>query len=633
MRPNIQDMTLTISKSLRQWVTPLVLTAPLALSVAAGLSACDQPKQDAFQSQGGITADPGGIMRGSVVYLGPRPKCEYVDKKPTRVIGRVILTLFQYGNPPPPQGRATSATNLLTISGEKLFTHDDCLPDGYNADPVEKITRSVPFVWPTIALADKAVDYQVRGFYDSDEDMNPFFSVKRLPTAGDVVGAALNDVTAPARGLLRVSFPAIEDAQNGFVRSGVTVALGNYVWSELPAFQLDDDHRSLNGQTPIVVKIDLMALAPDGPNTVRGIWNRTCPDAPANEGCGLSLQSLTESKVGKTFAEAGMSLDFDPARYAFFVEPVDIKTVNMGAPDVAIPDGIPDPHPLLGSSLGVRWSTPIVLFVRNAQTKAQAAIEAAAHVPGVTLVGSVLPDEVTTQRTFVGHINIAVPPLAVVDLDPTNSACRVPYAAPGNLTNTFEDRIAQCSDLPTGRYAVNVLHGVAGGARANEPDPAISTNGVRIDGGGPSGQAWSIPNELAEEVQVGKAYVLEDQGPDGMFIVHDPAPTKTGECKTAADPRMMVTREVVYRGICKAGEDPIVENAVGVDNLACLAQSCCDAISHLCRVQLCEVEKVNGLNVRTSPTKIVKTVKVGGIDRNIPDCVPFAMPDLCCGGK
>ncbi len=628
MKPKMQDLMLPLRRAASQ----LVLAAPLLLSAFSG-SGCQDPKQDDFQSKGGIAADPEGIMQGSVVYLGPRPKCEYADGKPTRVRGRVILTLFEYDNPPPPAGRATSALNLLAISGSKVFSLDDCLPDGDPTNPAEKITRSVPFEWPTIALNPvKSMEYQVRGFYDFDEDMNPFFSVKRLPTAGDIVGVALNDVTDPGKGLLRIQFPSREDAKNGFVRSGVTVALGSYVWTELPAFQLDPKHRALNAQSFIDPVIDFAVLRADVPATVRRVWNLTCSSASPPDTCGLSLQSLKESVVGDTFAEAGIELDFDPKRYAWFVEPVDIRTVNMGAPDTAVPDGLPDPHPLLGSSLGVAWSTPIVLFLRRATTTAQGKIEALAKLPSVTLVGSVLPDEVAIQRTFVGSMNIAVPPLAVVDLNPASTACRVPYAAPGNLTPTFEDRIAQCSDLPTGVFAINVLHGVAGGVRVNEPDATISENGVLIEGGGPSGQVWSVPNELAEPVQVGKDYVLQSQGGDGMFVVHDPEPTKTGNCKVAKDPAMQLAeRPVNYRGICKAGDEPINENPVGVDNVGCLPSLCCDAVRHLCDVPLCAFEKVNGLNVRTSPTKIVKEDKKNGY--NVPDCVPFAMPDLCCARK
>ncbi len=598
------------------------------LLVLSALWGCQAPKQDDFQSAGGIAANPEAILRGSVVYVGPPPRCEYDGKTATRVIGRAILTLFEYANPPPPEGRATSASNLLTISGSKLFSLADCLLAGQAVDETSKLTRSVPFEWPTIPLMPgKAMDYQVRGFYDYDEDMNPFFSVKRLPTAGDIAGAAVNDITDASKGLLRVSIPARERAKKGFIRSGITVALGNYIWTELPAFTLSPTHRKLSGEAKLVVEIDLSIAGPDAAKTVRGVFNLTCGSSNPTADCGLSLQSLQKAAVSKTFAEAGMQFDFDAKGYAFFLEPVDLTTVKKGAPDVARPDGVPDPHPLLGSSLGVPWTTPIVLFQRRTATPEARELEARAGIPGVALVGSPLPDETKTQRTFVGKLNLAVPPLAVVDLSPGRSACRVPYAAPGNVTNTFEDRVAQCSDLPTGRYAVNVLHGLAGGRRVNESDSAVSANGVLIEGARYAGQAWSIPNELGEPVQTGEGNELADQGQGGMFIVHDPHPDKTGNCKETLDPRMGVDRAIRYRGLCQASSERIFENSVGVDNLGCLDPTCCDSVVHLCDRPLCPVEKIDGVNVRTSPTKIVGTAK----NRlGIPNCIPFAMPDLCC---
>lgn len=607
MKSSMRNLIRPVSRA----VALLALGAPLL----SGLAGCDAPKQDDFQSQGGIAGDPEGVMRGSVVYLGPRPECDFEGDKPTRVRGRVILTLFQYDNPPPPQGRATSALNLLAISGDKLFAVDDCVAKDKKPDPTKTITRSVPFEWPTIKLLEDATDYQVRGFYDADEDMNPFFSVKRLPTQGDVVGGALVDVTAPQKGLARVSFPARKDALNGFVRPGVTVALGNYVWTELPAFQAGPK-RSLNAESPLEIEIDFAMRAPKVPETVRNVWELSQ----------FSLRSLKKSAVEKTFKEGGIQFDFTPENYAFYVQPVDIRTVKMGEADVAVADTQVDPHPLLGASLGVPWQTPIVLFIRRAATPEQTVFETQGGIPSVTLVGSVLPDETATKQTFVDSINIAVPPLAVVDLNPANSACRIPYAAPGNLTPTYEDRVAQCSDLPTGVFGINVLHGVAGGKRSVEKDETLSANGFTVAGGSLSGQAWSIPNELAEPVQVGDA-ALASQGLDGLFIVHDPSPNDTGDCKNASDPQLLLQeREIVYRGICKEGDEPILENAVGVDNVACLPSLCCDPIKHLCDVPLCPTIKVDGLTVRGSPTE----VKPNADGIKTPDCIPFKMPDLCC---
>src|SRR5512134_3849747 len=87
----------------------------LAALLGCGLGACTQPSQDDFRSEGGIAPDPVGVIEGSVVYVGPPPTCDMDGDDPTRVRGRVILTLFEYDNPPPPEGRARSAENLLVI--------------------------------------------------------------------------------------------------------------------------------------------------------------------------------------------------------------------------------------------------------------------------------------------------------------------------------------------------------------------------------------------------------------------------------------------------------------------------------------------------------------------------------------
>ena len=134
------------------------------------------------------------------------------------------------GCPPPPEGTATSSLNLLALAGDKLFTPADC----DRTEPT--LTRSVPFRWPRLPLyLGSERSYQVRGFYDRDDDFVPFFSVTRLPSGGDVIGAALNSASDPTQGFLRITLPALEAATNGHISRGITVALGSSVRSERPA--------------------------------------------------------------------------------------------------------------------------------------------------------------------------------------------------------------------------------------------------------------------------------------------------------------------------------------------------------------------------------------------------------------
>lgn len=603
-----------------------------ALLGASLLAGCpNHPVQDDFRSEGGISPDPTGAIEGSILYLGPRPTCEYEGGKAKRVRGRVIMTMFVYDNPPPPEGRATTAKNLFALAGDKLFELSDCLPEGAEPDLKDRIMRSVAFRWPQIELADAPVDYQIRGFYDYDEDMNPFFRVSNLPTAGDIAGAALASLEDRSKGLLRIGMPARNKARDGHVKTGVTVVLGNYVWTERPLFKLSEQNRQLSAEEPLPVAVSL-SLEPRVPETVTNIWELSC-DAPGTQDCGFALESFRESEDGPALKAAKLELDFDPLRYAFYVQDVDIKTIVPNGPDLNQPDGLPDPHPLLGATLPIPFSLPAVVMQRLPLNAEQGAIEAQARIPAVSLVGTLMPSEIATQRVFLDKMNVAIPPIAVVELDPNNPMCRVPYVPPGNRTPSYEDRLAYCHDMPTGEFGVSVLHGVSGGLPA-EVDESVSPTGIVIQGGGLSGQSWSIPNELGDPVQVGAENVLEHQGDSARFIVHDPHPDEMASCAEALD-EDDVMRPIKHRGLCQAGDSPLVESPgrygtlPGVDGIGCLAQACCDAVAHLCGVPLCEVVERGELKlkVRSGPTQITGIAPNGA---GIPNCVPFEIPTLCC---
>jgi hypothetical protein len=621
----------------------LLALSCLALPV---LPACDPPQQDKFKSEGGISPDPSGIIAGSILYVGPRPSCVTEDGT-RRVHGRVVLTLFPFDNPPPPEGRATTASNIMFLNPENMFTVADCVPEGRTPDPTEKITRAMDYSWPQIPLGtDKPIAYQIRSFYDSDEDMNPFFSVKNLPTAGDIAGLALKDVQNPSAGSLPIIMPPAAEAENGYKRQGVIVAIGNYVWMERPAFKVEETNRFLSSASVIAPAQNV-----DGSlnlkQTLEDMWGQTCARRGIPD-CGLRMQQLSEEETATVFKVGDVQLDFSPERYAFLTEPVDILTVNIGAPDEAKPDMKPDPHPLMGSNLGIPYYTPITILTRQAPPSTEnimAITEAAAGIPNVRLIGSPLMDEVAgvlkpTKRVVVGDLPIAVPSVAAVELDPLDTACRLPYLAPGNLTRAFESRMTYCSELPTGIYGFSAIQGVAGGQRVEEPNPDISDNGYVVDGARLSGQAWTLPNDLSVPLQVGKDNVLASQGREQLLVVYDPE-GEAKSCKTGSDPDMgFITRDINYRDICEPGENDKIENPAGavgegIDGEGCLPEHCCDGIMHLCNIELCELctEETCGAvgaderhPIRQGPTQIVR-VENG---KNIPNCVPFEMPSLCC---
>lgn len=597
---------------------------PAALLSAITAWGCDHVKQDKFSYQGGISPDATAVLEGTVAYIGPRPACKYdAERNEQRVVGRVFLTLFEYDNPPPPEGTATSAVNLLAISGSQLFSLSDCLPAGVQASESESLTRSVAFRWPGVTLhLSRAVDYQVRGFYDYDEDMLALFSVTRLPTAGDIVGAALNDVQDPSKGFLRIQLPKLEDAEDGVVKSAITVALGNATWTELPAFRLDEN-RKLAADSAFAPAIRVVngAITADGPGSLRIFRALTCASGGSDgTSCGLTLQRFGLDVLPQLQA-GGVQLEVnDPSSYAFYAEPVDVTTVVPLGGDHTGADGKVDPHPFLGSGLDVDWYTPMVIMQRFVSDAQQAAVEAAARIPAVLMVGSVLLDD-AGQPTKSSYLSapIAMAPVAAVELIANHSECRVPYFAPGTANLVTDDRVAHCGELPTGYYAVNVFGGIAGGTRSAASNyPVSSDSPVAIKGGLYSGQSWSVPNELADSDQVEPANVLPDQGIAGAFIVHDPSPGQA-----ACTPSSL-------RGICEAelqfGEDTRGE---GIDSPACLPRSCCEAILHLCGVPRCALTSRpadGNVVISESPTAVVGTAANGAA---IPNCIPFELPSQC----
>jgi hypothetical protein len=624
----------------------------LAVS-AASFVGCDNVAQDDFRSQGGISPDPTAVVTGTVLYKGPQPSCDYERGKPVRVRGRVALLLFQYDNPPPPQGRATSVENVMFVNGDSLFSLEDCAPADTPIDDRAELTRTTDFRWPQLELYADARAYQVRGFFDADENMNPFFSVTRLPTRGDVIGAAVDDAQAAVPVMTRLELPAFEAARDGYVKDNVLVTLGRVVRTERPAFRLGET-RSLSSESRLEIPVDAQKLQDelalclktpyacvDRAQLLGDMRDASCASAgQSGADCDLSLHALAEDEVATSFARAGLSPSFAPEDRAFFATPVDMKTVRSGAVDLPVPDGLADPHPLLGASANVPWYGPIVLMQRQALDADTLKRERAAAIPDVVLIGSVLLDETGAEpiaSAFADTVPFAVPAIAAVVLDPSRSDCRVPYVPPGNVTNAYETVFTQCSELPTGVYAVNVFAGVAGGARS---DDARSEVGFVYTGGQDSGQSWSLPNELADPVQVGDDAVLPHQGSRGLFVVHDPHPDATGDCEKASDPAAELLGsnalvEVEYRGLCTDDEPALYEAGPGVDAAGCLPAGCCDAVRHLCGVPLCPLcdeascpeLAAAGLAVRRGPSA-VQVPRDGG--PAVPDCVPFAMPTACC---
>ncbi len=167
----------------RKVVFPILLAA-----VAFG--ACDDP--DVFLSKDQF-GQPAGALAGTLTYSGPSPCTEG-----GHVVGAGIIFAFDDRLLPPPDGFGTSASSFAVVAGETLFaslrptlTFD---PKGGRWCPdnsAAPVTVSAP--WAMAPLA--AGQYQIRGFYDHDGNFDPSFSITNLPTAGDVAGGAIDNIS------------------------------------------------------------------------------------------------------------------------------------------------------------------------------------------------------------------------------------------------------------------------------------------------------------------------------------------------------------------------------------------------------------------------------------------------------
>jgi hypothetical protein len=523
--------------------------------VALGLlAACDPVLEEAGADS--LSPAPAGVLRGTVLYVGPRPACTFRDGEPERLLGRAILTLFAFDNPPPPGGQATRALNLLAVPAAELFVGlSDCMPKQPSEEDLAFITRSASFVWPEVPLGDgTTADYQVRGFFDYDEDFIPFFSVRNQPTRGDVAGGAFVSAAARVRQMARIRFGAAADYPLGQVIGGVVVTLAAPVNTERPLFEVGATTTSLSAEATVPAVADSVQLLTE-------MWELSR----------MTLDLVTDRDAGyaAALAEAGVELGFDDLAYAWYVESVDADA-----------DGEPDLHPVLGTS-GVAWETPVVLLKR-----ARSDVEVAAGVPEVLIVATVDPVQTAVTKVLHPSVRVIVPPIATVDLDPSRSGCRVPFVPPGNGAALYAG-VTECQELPTGRYDIHVLHGVAGGLEERDAaDLAVSQTGHAISGGTFSSQAWAIPNELG--VDLGANTRIAAQGPTARVAVVEP------------------NSDNGVRHGCSSPSEPV-------------PAPCCTAVEHLCGLPLCDVAAdINGYAVRQHAGS------------ESLSCLPFLLPESCC---
>ncbi len=583
---------------------------------------------------------PTGILEGSVDYIGPRPSCDFDPQSgvPTRVRGRAVLLLFVHGNAPPPAGTATTPESLLVIDGSSFFSDlaADCLPAAPTPEELAQVLkRSASVSWPEIRLGEggREVSYMVQGFYDRDEDFHPFFAATRSTTAQDIAGAAVEDPFAATPVLSRFTFGSADTNPAGQIVGGLSVTLAAPVNTEPPVFHFVGD--PLASDQPFVLSPDPALLE----ESLRRLTNASLElydDLAAPEGVEL-LEALDAAKLS-------YSLAGDPA-YGFYVRALDFDG-----------DAAPDPHPVLGA-LAYDWLSPVVMLQRlRSRLEAQVGIPDVVMVPALPAYTTAEGAPVTAGQVSASTMPIVLPPVAAIVTNSRAAVCQIATLPPASTAFLYADQLADCQELPTGRYAVNVFHGVTGGAFIAS---ATSATGFEIAGGQHSGQSWTIPNELGDPAQLppegapptappepdcsGAARCADSQGIRTAFLVHDPDTSSTlsrtsgdAACLNGADlfdPNATVP--YTFADFNVSAVQAFIDADPTLDTVEQVRDLCCDPIVHLCGLPLCDYVPAAGDDtrmVRGTPTSVTRVRHTDGSERLVPNCIPFYMPTPCCGG-
>jgi hypothetical protein len=164
-----------------RWLVPLALAT---LVVACG-SVPNDPGPRVFT--------PAGVIRGTVVYQGPRP-CS----RNGHIVGNAIVLVFDRRNPPPPNGLATTAVNFGDVTGDRLFANEPRYPgNDMTYCPLENgfaetVTASSSFEIAPLAGG----SYALQAFFDSTGDWLPEFKIRDLPELGDIGGGDVDTADA-----------------------------------------------------------------------------------------------------------------------------------------------------------------------------------------------------------------------------------------------------------------------------------------------------------------------------------------------------------------------------------------------------------------------------------------------------
>jgi hypothetical protein len=491
----------------------------VGLAFAATLACGDVPVDDERRDARLFPAR--GVIRGTVTYVGPRP-CS----RDGHIVGNAVVLVFDRRNPPPPVGIATGAENFVAVPGDVLFANEPrsngktlyCPPSSPN------ITASVPFAIAPL----QGGSYQLSSFYDRRGRFWPTFKFRNLPEAGDIGGGYVDledarknagnpnyrpvylpvDVGTPQPGFGPNEIPDFVVDQNGFVADNVPVTIGSVIPFTRPYFHPEGAEVADKAQTspanpqgdPLAVPIvamtqDAKILAP--------------PASPTAQTLAAYQASFRSVKLVWGVADREVETATDPA-YPFDLQlPAlppkgngGLLVFSRGGPipeNAAVPDLWPQVALVKLADDPLRRADPQSLVVQG--TPEESTVTGAPPGPIVVIQGITLLDD-SLARTIAGpvptaptsaalrdHLTVLVRPAALC-FDPRRIDVGGLLVTP-HLTGRSADasepgekplfdgatvskqpivREVRRGCLPKGRYAITLVY--------------------------PTGQAWTVPNEI-----------------------------------------------------------------------------------------------------------------------------------------
>jgi len=524
------------------------------LLFGASLLGCGDPPISDVASEGGSSADPTGLLEGTVQYVGPRPLCEY-DKagNPTKILGvGAVLILYGFKDPGPPDGPLPASVLVVPMS-DFFKSFADCMPEDPTPSDLHKsVTSSAPYSWPRIPLGQGLAkrSYRVEAIFDRDGDYYPLLPLTNgIHTAGDAIGGA---TVGFGRDYREIVFNGLCDQEvgntkrdNGQVVAGVTVTIALPLWTERQMFEVKQTNKRKYlsseqffdlGAGDFGDAIPPPALYINKDNVREPAGARRDAYLRLRQFAGLELSLIDRKRaaldcqdpdpvkadgsdkcVGKRLKDLGISYDLtDQKSYAWHLWPNDSDG-----------DGYAADHPMSFAygppaetedasnfqySVRTPWTFPLTFLSRI-----QSAEEQLAAIPAAGLVGGV--DAYAQREHSVWYPTLPVTVLPTVSISTREidadgngqNDCDVDVFPAGNFDVTWEveGRYSDCQELPVGDYSVVTITGVAGNVVYKKDERSQTGWNLALpdenkDGKADPfavagvGQIWLHPNDLGD---------------------------------------------------------------------------------------------------------------------------------------